>query len=82
MSKATITIIRPTTMQEEESFTGRTADLMESMKDKTDEAIDSIKSAIGQGVSRTVSNLDSEPLVIPIIQNKRVLLRLKPIRRK
>jgi hypothetical protein len=70
MLKATLTIIRPTTVQEEESFTGKTADLMESMKDKTDEAIDSIKSAIGQGVSRTVTDLGSEPLVIPIIQQK------------
>ena len=70
MLKATLTIIRPSTVQEEESFTGRTADLMESMKDKTDEAIDSIKSAIGQGVSRTVTDLGSEPLVIPIIQQK------------
>ena len=70
MPKATITVIRPKTMQKEESLTGRAADLMESMKDKTDEAIDSIKSATGQGVSRTVSDLDSEPLVIPIIQQK------------
>jgi hypothetical protein len=70
MPKATLTIIRPTAMQEEESFEGRTADLMESMKDKTDGAIDSIKSAIGQGVSRTVTDLGSEPLVIPIIQQK------------
>jgi stress response protein YsnF len=70
MPKATLTIIRPTTVQEEESFTGRTADLMESMKDKTDEAIDSIKSAIGQGVSRTITDLGSESLVIPIIQQK------------
>jgi stress response protein YsnF len=70
MSKATITVIRPTTVQEEGSFTGRTADLMESMKDKTDDAIDSIKSAIGQGVSRTVADLGSEPLVIPIIQQR------------
>ena len=68
--KATLTIIGPTTVQEEESFTGRTADLMESMKDKTDEAIDSIKSAIGQGVSRTVADLGSEPLVIHIIQQR------------
>ena len=70
VSKATLTIIRPTTVQEEESFTGRTADLMETMKDKTDDAIDSIMSAIGQGVSRTVTDLGSEPLVIPIIQQK------------
>jgi stress response protein YsnF len=70
MPKATITVIRPTTIQKEESFTGRASDLMESMKDKTEEAFDSIKSATGQGVSRTMSNLDSEPLVIPIIEQK------------
>ena len=68
--KATITVIRPTTIQKEESLTGRASDLMESMKDKTEEAFDSIKSATGQGVSRTVSSLDSEPLVIPIIEQK------------
>jgi stress response protein YsnF len=71
LPKSTVTIIRPTTIQKEESFTAKAADLMESMKEKTEEAIDSIKSATGQGVSRTVFNLDgSEPLVIPIIEQK------------
>jgi hypothetical protein len=71
LPKDMVTIIRPTTMQKEESLTAKAADLMESMKEKTDEAIDSIKSATGQGVSRTVSDLDgSEPLVIPIIEQK------------
>ncbi len=71
LPKSTVTIIRPTTMQKEESITAKAAGLMESMKEKTEEAIDSIKSATGQGVSRTVSNLDgSEPLVIPIIEQK------------
>lgn len=68
--KAMITVIRPTILQKEDSFSGRAADLMESMKDKTEEAIDSIKSATGQGVSRTIFNLGSEPLVIPIIEQK------------
>ena len=68
--KATITVIRPTTIQKEESLTGRASDLMESMKDKTEEAIDSIKSATGQGVSRTTSNLGSQPLIIPILEQK------------
>ena len=68
--KAIITVIRPTTIQKEESLTGRATGLMESMKDKTEGAIDSIKSATGQGVSRTISNLDSEPLVIRIIEQK------------
>jgi len=57
-------------MQKDDSFSGRASDLMESMKDKTEEAIDSIKSATGQGVRRTISNLDSGPLVIPILEQK------------
>jgi len=68
--KATLTVIRPTTIQKEESLTGRATDLMESMKDKTGEAFDSIKSATGQGVCRTTSNLGSQPLVIPILEQK------------
>ena len=70
LSKATITVIRPTTMQKDDSLSGRASDLMESMKDKTEEAIDSIMSATGQGVKRTVSNLDSGLLVIPIIEQE------------
>jgi stress response protein YsnF len=68
--KATITVIRPTIMQKEESLAGRASDLMESMKDKTEEAIDSIMSATGQGVSRTTSNLGLQPLIIPILEQK------------
>ena len=70
MPRATNTVIRPSTIQKEESLTGRATDLMESMKDKTEEAIDSIKSATGQGVSRTTSNLGSQPLIIPILEQK------------
>ncbi len=40
------------------------------MKDKTEDAIDSIKSVTGQGVVRKVFNFDLEPLVIPIIEQK------------
>ena len=70
MPRATNTVIRPSTIQKEESLTGRATDLMETMKDKTEEAIDSIKSATGQGVSRTTSNIGSQPLVIPILEQK------------
>jgi hypothetical protein len=35
-----ITVIRPTAMQKDESLSGRASDLMESMKDKTEEADD------------------------------------------
>jgi len=70
MPRATNTVIRPSTIQKEESLTGRATDLMETMKDKTEEAIDSIKSVTGQGVSRTTSNIGSQPLVIPILEQK------------
>jgi stress response protein YsnF len=70
LPKTTVTIIRPASMEKEDSFTGRATDLMESMKDKTEDAIDSIKSATGMGVSRIESNIDEQPLVIPIIEQK------------
>jgi stress response protein YsnF len=70
MPKATNTVIRLSTIQKEESITGRATDLMETMKDMTEEAIDSIKSATGQGVSRTTSNIGLQPLVIPILEQK------------
>jgi stress response protein YsnF len=70
LPKTMVTLIRPASMVKEDSFTGRATDFMESMKDKTEDAIDSIKSATGLGVSRTVSNIDLEPLLIPIIEQK------------
>jgi hypothetical protein len=70
MPKATVTVVRPTTLEKGDSLSGRASDLMESMKDKTEEAIDSIMSATGQGVKRTLTNLDTGPLVIPIIEQR------------
>lgn len=70
LPRTTVTIIRPASMQRQDSITGRASDIVESMKDKTGEAIDSIMSATGLGVSRTVSDIDSEPVVIPIIEQK------------
>jgi stress response protein YsnF len=70
LPKTTVTIIRPASMEKEESFTGRATDFMESMKDKTEDTKDSIKSATGMGVSRTESNINERPLVIPIIEQK------------
>jgi stress response protein YsnF len=71
LPKSTVTIIRPTTIQKEESLATKAADLMESVKDKTEEMFDSIKSATGQGVKKTVSDLNgSDPLVITIIEQK------------
>jgi len=70
LPKTMVTIIRPASMEKEDSFSGRATDLMESMKDKTEDAIDSIKSASGMGVSITESSIDEQPLVVPIIEQK------------
>ena len=55
-------------MEKEDSITARATDLMESMKDKTGEAIDTLASSTGLDVKRTTLQLNSEPLVIPIIE--------------
>ena len=70
LPKATVTIIRPTIMEKEDSITARATDLMESMKDKTGEAIDTLASSTGLDVKRTTLQLNSEPLVIPIIEQR------------
>ena len=68
LPKATVTIIRPTMMEKEDSITARATDLMESVKDKTGEVIDTLASSTGLDAKRTTFQLDSEPLVIPIIE--------------
>jgi stress response protein YsnF len=72
LPKATITIIRPTILQKEDSITARATDLMVSVKDKTGEAIDTLASTTGLNVKRTTVELnsDSEPLIIPIIEQR------------
>ncbi|MEP6577004.1 MAG: hypothetical protein ABJB85_11305 [Nitrososphaerota archaeon] len=70
LPKAMVTIIRPTIMQKEDSFTRRATGLMESVKEKTGEAVDTMVSTTGLGVKRTTSELNSEPLVIPILEQR------------
>lgn len=69
LAKARVFVIRPLAMQEEESIKGRATEIVESVKDKTGEAIGTIVSSTGLQGGRT-ENLDAGPLIIPIIEQK------------
>jgi stress response protein YsnF len=68
--KNMVTIIRPKSIQKQESITGKVTEVVDSVKDKTEEVIDTLASGTGIGVKRTVSDIDSGPLTIPIIEQK------------
>lgn len=68
--KTMVTIIRPKSIQKQESITGKVTEVVDSVKDKTEEVIDTLASSTGIGVKRTVSDIHSEPLTIPIIEQK------------
>ena len=70
LPKAMVTIIRPTIMRKEDSITGRATEIMESVKEKTGEAVDTMVSTTGLRVKRTTSELNSEPLLIPIVEQR------------
>lgn len=70
LPKAMITIIRPRTIQKQESITGKVTEAVESIKDKTEEVIDTLASTAGIGVNRTLEEIGTEPFVIPIIEEK------------
>jgi stress response protein YsnF len=69
LPKARVFVIKPSSMQEEESIKGRATEIVESVKDKTDEAIGTIVSNAGLGDSR-IESLDARSLIIPIIEQK------------
>jgi stress response protein YsnF len=68
LPKTMVTIIRPRSIQKQESITGKVTEVIESVKDKTEEVIDTLASTTGVGVKRSVSKINSEPLIIPIIE--------------
>lgn len=68
--KTMVTIIRPKSIQKQESITGKVTEVVDSVKDKTEEVIDTLASSTGIGVKRTVSDIHSEQLIIPIIEQK------------
>jgi stress response protein YsnF len=70
LPKTLVTIIRPRSIQKQESITGKVTEVVESVKDKTEEVIDTLASTTGIGVKRTVSEINSEPLIIPLIEQQ------------
>ena len=68
LPKTLVAIIRPRSIQKQESITGKVTEVVESVKDKTEEVIDTLASTTGIGVKKTVSEINSEPLIIPIIE--------------
>jgi len=70
MPKTMVTIIRPKLIQKQESITGKVTEVVDSVKDKTEEVIDTLVTTSGMGVKRTVSDINSGPLTIPIIEQK------------
>jgi stress response protein YsnF len=68
--KSIVTVIRPRSIVKEESIGGKAAELAESVREKTEDAIDTLTSSTGLGVKKMESNLGSEPLIIPVIEQK------------
>lgn len=70
LPKTMVTIIRPRSIQKQDSITGKVTEVVEAVKDKTEEVVDAFASTTGLGVKRSVSEISSKPLVIPIIEQK------------
>ena len=70
LPKTLVAIVRPRSIQKQESIAGKVTEVVESVKDKTEEVIDTLASTTGVGVKRTVSEINSEPLIIPIIEQQ------------
>jgi stress response protein YsnF len=70
LPKTMVTIIRPRLIQKQESIPGRVTEAVENVKDKAEKVIDSLTSATGLGVKSSVSVIKSEPLIIPVIEQK------------
>lgn len=70
LPKTMVTVIRPRFIQKQESITGKVTEAVESVKDMSEEVIEALASTTGLGVKRSVSEINSKPLIIPIIEQK------------
>ncbi|MGB8189592.1 MAG: DUF2382 domain-containing protein [Nitrososphaeraceae archaeon] len=66
--KPSVIIIKPSALQKETSFAAKTSEILESVKEKTTQAFETIIESAGQG--QTDLPLGSEPLVIPVLAEK------------
>jgi len=68
--KPSVIIIKPSALQKETSFAAKTSEILDSVKEKTTQAFETIRESAGQGTVQTELPLGSEPLVIPVLVEK------------
>ena len=68
--KLSVIIIKPSALQKETSFAAKTSEILDSVKEKTTQAFETIRESAGQGTVQTELQLGSVPLVIPVLAEK------------
>jgi stress response protein YsnF len=68
--KPSVIIIKPSALQKETSFAAKTSEILDSVKEKTTQAFETIIESAGQSKVQTELPLGSEPLVIPVLAEK------------
>ena len=63
-------VIKPSTLQKETSFAAKTSEILDSVKEKTTQAFETIRESAGQITVQTELPVGSEPLVIPVLAEK------------
>lgn len=68
--KPSVIIIKPSALQKETSLAAKTSEILDSVKEKTTQAFETIRESAGQGTVQAELPLGSEPLVIPVLAEK------------
>jgi len=68
--KPSVIIIKPSALQKETSIAAKTSEILDSVKEKTTQAFETIIESAGQGTVQTDLPLGAEPLVIPVLAEK------------
>jgi stress response protein YsnF len=68
--KPSVTIIKPSALQKETSFAAKTSEILDSVKEKTTQAFETIIESAGQGTVQSELPLASEAHVIPVLSEK------------
>ena len=68
--KPSVIIIKPSALQKETSIAAKTSEILDSVKEKTTQAFETIRESAGQITVQTELPLGSEPLVIPVLAEK------------
>ena len=68
--KPSVFIIKPSALQKETSFAAKTSEILDSVKEKTTQAYETIRECAGQGAVQTELQSGSEAVVIPVLAEK------------